>query len=398
MRSVDRVGSRTRWLLLLTFLILPFAVRASDQQDNPAEHRLIRALVTETKTNPDNRDQTIYTLRLLEGSGKDRTVIVGDNETVAAVGYTIYQPGDRVLVDSIENVDSGRTYVINDYERRGSLVWLVGVFIAAVIWLNRWRGLRSLLGLAFSYLVIVGWIVPQIVQGASPLNVTLLGGAIIMTVALLLTEGWRRTTLAAGVSVFLTMLATVLLSRWAIVLTKLTGGGSEEAFYLQSMNYGVIDVRGLLLAGFLIGTLGVLDDIAVSQAATVGELRLANPRGDGRALYNSALRVGRSHMSAIVNTLILAYAGASLPLLVLFKGGNMPADLVLNSELVATEIVRSIVGSIGLLLALPISTATAVWIGVRSEGHKDDHSHHSPLMPALGRSNDRSDNGEKVIS
>ncbi len=181
---------------------------------------------------------------------------------------------------------------------------------------------------------------------------------------------------AAAAGVVVTMLAIGALSQWSISFTHLTGGASEEAFSLQNIGVGKINVRGLLMAGFIIGTLGILDDIAVSQVATVAELRRSNSRQSGRAVYQAAMRVGRSHMAAITNTLVLAYVGVSLPLLVLFQAGQTAPGLVLNSELVATEIVRSVVGSLGLVLAVPLTTAIAVWFKVKSDHpHEALHEH-----------------------
>ncbi len=336
---------------------------------------LLRAVIVRSEPSPDSADFRIYTVKILEGADKGTEVTIGDNEMIASVGYTVFKPGDRVVLGVIDKAEGGTAYIINDYERRGSLLWLVILFVTAVIWFNRWRGVRSLVGLAASYLVIISWIVPQIVAGHDPVRTAIIGGAVILIATLLLTEGWRRSMWAAAAGVVATMLVIGLLSQWSIGFTHLTGGASEEAFSLQNMSLGNINVRGLLMAGFIIGTLGILDDIAVSQVAVVAELRRSNIRQSRRSVYQAALRVGRSHMAAITNTLVLAYAGVSLPLLVLFQAGQAEAGLVLNSELVATEIVRSVVGSLGLVLAVPLTTAIAVWFNVKSSHPDVSHEH-----------------------
>lgn len=348
---------------------------AEPPAQNLAAPDLIRAVVIRGEPSPDDANSHVYTVKILEGAKKGTEVTIGDDEMISSVGYTVFQPGDRVVLGVIEKAEGGTAYIINDYERRGSLLWLVILFITAVIWFNRWRGVRSLVGLAFSYLVIIGWIVPQIVSGHDPVRTAIIGGTVTLIATLILTEGWKRSMWAATTGVIATMLVIGLLSQWSISFTHLTGGASEEAFALQNMSLGNINVRGLLMAGFIIGTLGILDDIAVSQVAIVAELRQSNHRQSKRSIYQAALRVGRSHMSAIINTLVLAYVGTSLPLLVLFQAGQAEPGLVLNSELVATEIVRSIVGSLGLVLAVPLTTAIAVWFNVKSSLHDAPHEY-----------------------
>lgn len=330
-----------------------------------------RAVVLRSETRTvDGQQQVVYEIRFTSGAAKGRTVTIGETSGALLSNGQIFPVGADVYVSSIQKIDGTTQYLINDYDRRSGMWWLVAIFVAAVVWFSRWRGTRSLLSLAFSLFVIIGWIVPLIATGSNPVTVTIFGSAAILIVGFLLTEGWSRLTLAAAVGTTVTMAVIGGLSAWAIALTRLTGNASEEAFYLQGLGAANIDLRGLLLAGIIIGTLGILDDMAVSQAATVGELRRANPRLTNRQLYQSALHVGRTHLAAIINTLTLAYAGSALPLLVLFNANPQPASLTLNGENIATEIVRSVVGSLGLILALPITTAGAVLLKVNSSaGH-----------------------------
>lgn len=328
-----------------------------------------------TKSTPlssNEADGRRYEARFLRGPERGQSVTIDDTPSTVSVGFVTYQPGEKVLVAKLTKIEGDIQYLITDYERRGRVWMVIGLFALAVVWFSRWRGVRSLVGLFCSYLVIIYWIVPRIVQGHDPVTATILGGTAILLVSLFVTEGWKRESQAAAIGMVVTMLATGLLSAWAIGFTHLTGGGSEEAFILQSQGFGTIDIRGLLLSGFIIGTLGILDDLAIAQVATVAELRRANRTMTSRAVYQAALRVGRSHMSAIINTLVLAYAGSALPLLVLFSAGQAPLGDVVNSETVATEIVRSAIGSLGLVLAMPLTTLVAVWLGVRSE-HREKH-------------------------
>lgn len=361
-------------ILVITGLALGIVWPAGIQaQTEPATTQDIpyQAVITEARSaRVDGQEVWTYRARFSEGPQAREVVTIGDDEGPTNLGFKNFAVGDRVYVSVIQHIDGTERYLIVDYVRSGSLWWLVGLFVLAIIWFSRWRGLRSLIGLAISFVVLIGWIVPQIANGANPVGVTIAGATVILLVSIVLIEGWTRASLAAIAGTVTTMILTGLISLWAVGFSRLTGEGTEEAFILQGASNGTIDVRGLLLAGIIIGTLGILDDLAISQVAAVSELRRANPKMKRRELFQAAMRIGRSHLAAIVNTLVLAYAGASLPLLVLFNLGGQPSKFILNGELVATEIVRSIVGSLGLVLALPITTAMAVWLGVETK-----HSH-----------------------
>jgi len=335
------------------------------------------AVIVDVQTRQEEGETLFqYTVRWLADPDKGQEVIIGDNEVITATEGKQYRAKQKVFVATIDHIDGTTRYLIVDQDRRGGILWLLGIFVLAVAWFSRWQGIRSLVGLALSLVVIVGWIVPRIATGAAPVPTTLLGSAVVLIVGFLLTEGWSRLTAAALIGTIVTMLVIGGASVAAISIAGLTGNASEETFFLQSITGLSIDLRGLLLAGIIIGTLGILDDIAISQGATVGELRRANPLYTRRQLYQAAMRVGRSHLVAIINTLTFAYAGSALPLLVLFHSGQQSWSSALNSEMIASEIVRSIVGSLGLILALPISTLMAVVLNVRSTHQESEHGHH----------------------
>jgi uncharacterized membrane protein len=340
------------------------------QQTSTGAHQQATVLATDRRT-VEGQDIVRYTLRLTSGPDKGQAVVSGDEQGAVIMNGIIFQPGDHVIVAVIDKVDGTKGYVIQDYERRSSLWVLVALFVIVVIWFSRWRGVRSLISLALSFVVIIGWIVPRIAAGHNPVSTTILGSTVILVVGFLLTEGRSRLTAAAMTGTVATMMLIGGLSVWATKFALLSGVSSEETFYLQSATGRPIDVHGLLLAGIIIGTLGILDDIAVSQAAAVGELWSANPKLSRGQVYQAAMRIGRSHLVAIINTLTLAYAGSALPLLVVFHSSTQPWGITVNSETVATEIVRSIIGSIGLILALPLSTLAAVVLNVRGT-----HGHH----------------------
>ena len=268
------------------------------------------------------------------------------------------QPGDDVLVTAYE--DGERTvYFIADRLRTFPL-WVLGaVFAAAVVLVGRWRGVGSLIGLVASFLVIVRFIVPAILSGMSPLAATLIGASVIMTATLVLAHGATLKTGAALAGTVLSLLLAVLLATVAVEFAALTGLAGDHEATLRILSEGVIDARGVLLGGIIIGALGVLDDVTATQASTVFELRRANSLLGAGELFARGLNVGRDHIAATVNTLVLAYAGAALPLIVILSVQPEPFGLLISRELIATEIVRTLVGSIGIVAAVPITTGIA---------------------------------------
>ncbi|WP_235543345.1 YibE/F family protein [Phycicoccus sp. Soil803] len=286
---------------------------------------------------------TTFTVPLPTGVGSP-TVHVGDKAVLA------YSPGN----------EAGSRYAIIDHERGTQLWVLLVAFVLAVLAFGRWRGLTALLGLGFTFTVILGFVIPAILDSKPPLPVAIVGCSAIVLVVLYLTHGLGRTTTVALAGTLASLLLTGLLSALAVAAMNLSGAGDESSFIL-GQSHGV-DLRGLLLAGILIGSLGVLDDVTVTQAVTVEELARANPELGGRQLYAAATRVGRAHIASVINTIVLAYAGASLPLLVLIVALDDPLGQVLSDQLVATELVRSAVGTIGLIAAVPITTAAAAYV------------------------------------
>ena len=228
----------------------------------------------------------------------------------------------------------------------------------------RLRGFTALIGLGATFAVLLTFIVPAILAGRSPLLVAVVGSAAIMLIVLYLTHGFTTATSVAVVGTLSSLTLTGVLAAVATNAAYLTGVADDETVYL-SVSYGNVDMRGLLLAGILIGSLGVLDDIAVTQAATVEELATANPTLTASQLYRSATRIGRAHIASVVNTIILAYAGASLPLLLLITAGGRPVDQILTNEAVAQELIRSVVGTLGLIAAVPITTLLAAALATR---------------------------------
>jgi uncharacterized membrane protein len=271
-----------------------------------------------------------------------------------------YNIGDEVIVNASLEPDS--VFIsIADLYRVPVLGLLLGLFAVAVTVVGGWRGVRSLIALALTLAVVVKIVVPLILAGWNPALVAI-GAATGVTIAtFLLTEGARAQTVAAALGTFGALALTALLAVAFDTLARFTTlRGSEDASYLQAIGITDIDLGGLILAAIIFGALGILDDVTVTQAAIVSELHDANPALRGLALASRAMNVGRSHIAATVNTLVLAYVGASLPLLVLFAAGRQDPLLTASTEAVAVEVVRAIVGSIGIVAAVPLTTAIAV--------------------------------------
>jgi uncharacterized membrane protein len=365
--------------MLLAVIVVPFGVATavglvllwpthSSVRVPPelAQPRRAEAVVLTTTPGPcpGSQDQSpdclLSQVRLQTGRDRGEVVEIeqnGDPDLLKLV------PGDRVLLaESPKYVGSG--WYFEDYARRRPLLVLLAVFAAAVVLLGRWRGVFALVALAFSLLVLIRFMLPSILEGHDPVAVALVGSAVIMFVALYLSHGFNVRTTSAVAGTLISLVITGLLAGGFVHLTDLTGIGSEEGEYLRALA-GNVNLRGLLLGGMVVGSLGVLDDVTITQASAVWELSLANRSYGARRLYRAALRIGRDHIASTVNTLVLAYAGAALPLLVLFTLSSQRLGDVLSGELVAEEIVRTLVGSIGLVASVPITTAITAFVATR---------------------------------
>jgi uncharacterized membrane protein len=269
--------------------------------------------------------------------------------------------GDTVVLSSLPDAPPLLQYQFSDRERRPARMAVTAAFALAVVALGRLRGLASLVGLGASVVVIVGFMVPAALAGRSPVLVAAVGAGAIAYLALYLAHGITVRTHVALLGTLATPATTILLSWLGVTIARLSGLAGEEALLLTVV--GDLDLRGLLPAGMVLGALGAVDDVTVTQTSVVWELRGANPGLDRRRLYAAGVRVGRDHIASAVNTLLLAYAGASLPLLVLFSLSRLPLGLIATSEVVAVEIVRTFAGSIGLVAAIPLTTWPAAAVG-----------------------------------
>jgi len=298
-------------------------------------------------------------------SGPDKGTTVGLDFPLS-VSTPEFDLGDEVVLSYAADAEPGFQYQFSDRQRKPVLLWLAALFAIAVVVLGRLRGMAALVGLAASVVVLLAYVLPAIIDGRSPIWVAVTGAAVISFLALYMAHGLRPMTTVALLGTLGSLSLTAVLAVVFTALADFSGFASEEAIFLQAAG-GTIDLNGLTLAGVVIGALGALDDMTVTQASAVWELRAANPEMGNLQLMRSGLRIGRDHVASTVNTLVLAYAGASMPLMVLFVLSRQSLTNVANSEVVATEIVRTLVGSIGLVAAVPITTWLAVTVAGRNE-------------------------------
>lgn len=285
--------------------------------------------------------------------------------------------GDKVVLGYIPENRATERYQLLDFQRRTPMLLLGVLFVAVLLVFGRWKGIRALAGLAVTMAVVVGFLLPAILDGANPVLVVLVGGSAAAIVALYVTLGLHVRTTVALLGT-LASLGLVGVLAWVFVaVDHFTGLASEEAVLLQ-VGDTAVNLKGLLLAGIVLGTLGVMDDVTVTQVSAVWQLRRANPSLAPGALYRSAIAVGRDHIASTVNTLVLAYTGASLPLLLFLRQASQPLSRVLTGELIATEVVRTLVGGIGLIASVPLTTLIAALVAARSDPMEvavDTHGH-----------------------
>jgi uncharacterized membrane protein len=383
--STHRPAGGVALLLTLTLLAtaafgrpLAAAPSPSDPSAPPEEFSrgIVTAITREARQDLGWTVQVTQSLRVRLRGGDDRGRVV--QATYAPPEHAApLRPGDAVLL--IRGAAPGvSAYEVVDRDRLVPLAAAFALFVAAAIAFSRWQGVTALLGLGISLLVLARFVVPRILAGGHPLGVTLAGAVMIALTSIYLAHGANRRTTVALAGLLITLGAAAGLAILFVSLARLSGAGSEEAVLLQVGHVGGVNLRGLLLGGILLGALGVLDDITTAQAAAVEEISRANPRLGPAELYRRGLSVGREHITALVNTLVLAYAGASLPLFLLFTiNPDQPLWVTLNTEFVAEEIVRTLVGSIALVLAVPVTTVLAARF-LRGTG--------GPGQPVLGHS------------
>lgn len=344
--------------------------------------RVTEVVIEETKIIPGTNKQAVHqTIKadILSGDNEGKNVVVNND-------YTPLKKGDVFYVNHTVHSDGGEFYNMSEPYRLTPLIVLLALFILLVVAFGGIQGVRGLVSLAGSLLLILYVLLPGIFHGMSPLMLSIGVSALIILVGSYVTHGFNKTTTSAVLGMILTVVVTGVLAYIAVHWAKLTGFDSEEAVYLNLNSKGSIDFLGLLMGGIMIGLLGVLYDVAISQAISVEELHRVGKTLPRTYIYKRALRIGREHIGALVNTLAIAYVGASLPLLLLFYSSEYPTLQIMNKEIFAVEIIRTLVGSIGIVIAVPITTFIAVFMLIpRNHGEQKvsdaereavEHFHH----------------------
>jgi len=351
-------------LLLVSVLLFSFVTPAYAETGDVIgdETEIVKAktvrIISETEeeiqgTGVSGIRQTVEAA-VLEGTQKGKTVTFENDYIKLEEGDIFY------LLHNIRGEDGYETYSVSDPHRLPAVYFFAGLFVLLVILIGGWQGIRGLVSLLGSFVLIIYMLLPGILAGYPPVLVAIAVSSLIIVVGSYITHGFNKTTSAAVIGMIITVIFTGLLAFWSVGFAKLTGYSSDEVSYLVVNTQGEIDIIGILLGGIMIGVLGILYDVAIGQAIAVEELKEIAPHVSRRKIYFRALRMGREHIGALVNTLAIAYVGVSLPLLLLFTQFETSFTQMANREIFTTEIIRTLIGSIGLMLAVPITTLLAV--------------------------------------
>jgi uncharacterized membrane protein len=358
--------------ILLTPPDLPVPVGGVD--DDPSitsgsmEGRITQVLSEETfETGGSTQYVQQIEVEITSGSMQGQRVITEHGDVMVTARSSRMRPGMRVMVEHTSGPVGQRTY-ISGIIRRPALAGLVVLFVALTVLVGRWTGIRSLVGTAFSVLVIVRFILPRILAGQNPIGVCIVGAIVLMVPTLYLVYGWKPKTHAAALGLGICLVSTWLLAAIFCSWAYVTGFGEEEAAFLAVTLPVELDLRGLVLGGIVLGTLGVLDDVTIGQSSAIFELHSANPALPWTALFRHGMAIGRDHIASMINTLLLAYVGASLPFFLLLVLYQEPLGYLLNRELLVQEIIRTLVGSLGLIMAVPVTSLIASWMAKEGWG------------------------------
>lgn len=369
MNNIKRI-SVFIFIFFMLFLLSGF-VMASDLSEPKSnvifKAKVLEILQEEEKEGGDGQIIKQQNVRLLglEKDFKDREFVFTGIGNIEVLENKTYNKGQKVFVLANWNQEiNNYNYYITDYSRKNSLIIIFSLFFLLLILVGRFKGLRSIFSLILTFLIIIFFIVPKILSGANPVLITSIGSFLILFFIVYFTEGFNVKSHIASISIFLSLSLVIGLSWFFIGLAKLSGVFNEDVFILLNVGQGSINFQGFLLAGIIIGTLGVIDDIIISQVAAVEQIVDSNPHQDWKDVFKRANKIGVSHISSMTNTLFLAYAGVSLPVLILFISPENPfssLEQIISSEAISTEIIRALSGSIGIILSVPLSTFLASW-------------------------------------
>jgi uncharacterized membrane protein len=381
---MSRAGFFSVWLLLLAGFLAPAFSSAQEvfQEFQERVSAEVLEVVSEEQQEITGTDatRTVQTVRIRFNEGER----AGEFDLMTNEVVTL-EVGDNIFVDRVIDISGTEWITYADFERRPVLIAITLLFVALLVLLSRWQAVRALASLLASIAAILFILVPALLAGYDAVLVATLTAGFIMAVVLFGTHGFKPTPTIAFGGMFMAVVVTGMLAWISSSMMRLTGFSNDASVYLNFATNGQLDLAGLLLGSIIIGILGVLDDVSITQAAVVRELKIANSTLKAKQLYHKALIVGRAHIGSLVNTLALAYTSVSLPIILLYAKTENSIWQVVNQEVIAAELIRIIVGSIGLILAVPFTTAVAAWYyqdrvileaDDSEHGHGHGHHHH----------------------
>lgn len=365
-------------LVFCAWLTAPSAALADalvyEEYQETLKAEVVEIISTETRDLPGlDTKVTVQEVsaKLLSGDRTDE-IVAFSNELAALAA------GDRIFLDRRVTIEGKEYFVFKDADRHLELAVLAVLFVGVIAWFSRGHGLRALACLLLSVAAIMFVLVPTLLAGYDPALASLCIATVILATVLFGTHGINPLSAIAALGTMSAVMITCLIAFFFVDAMHFTGFSSDAAVFLNFSTGGSLDFAGLLLGSIIIGMLGVLDDVSITQASVVAELKRANHGLDARELYRRAANVGRDHVASLVNTLALAYVGVSLPLILLLARADADIGLTLNQELVAVELARIMIGSIGVVLAVPATTAIAAWYFGKhgASGHLPSAHHH----------------------
>lgn len=349
------------FFILLSILSIKGSYALENNKDKAYEAKVIE-IIEEKEIEIMGSIQLYQKLEIVfEDDNKKNEKIVIENGNQPMSNIVKYNVNDKVLVSSFLDLEGKEIFFITDFIRRDGLIPLLVIFVVLTILVAKWKGFSSIISMVFTFFILFYFVLPKISSGENPVLIVSLASLFIIPISFYLSHGLNKKTTVAIIGSLISLIITGILAFVFINLTHLTGFSSEEAGMLSINKMGMFNMKGLLLAGIMVGVLGVLDDITVSQSAIVSELSKTINSNKKNNLYMRAMNIGKDHIASMVNTLILVYVGASLPLLLIFIDNPHPFSEIVNYEIIAEEITRMLIGSIGLILAVPITTAIAVY-------------------------------------
>lgn len=360
--------------LFLAFLIFVTSQRQPAQNNNSIGYSSdtvkgrVLSIIEEGFMPSEDGDQPyqVVELLVLEGKHKDRQFTIDYGRQHVLARNDLLSVNQEILV-SVSEIPDGTVFVdFVDYIRILPLLILTLIFVIVCVSVSGWKGISSLIGIGISIVVIIYYIIPQILSGQNPILISLLGSLLFLTITQYLVYGWTLKTHISLAAILISIVFTGLMAVISVEFTRLNGMGEESAMFLMQQN-DQMNLKNLLIAGMIIGALGILDDLVLGQTSTVIEMYRANPDMTLRERYIRSMNVGKDHIAATVNTLVLAYLGASLSLFLMFSTSDVRIVNLINMNYMAEEIVRTLVGTIGLFMAVPITTFLACWVVADSD-------------------------------